>query len=114
MTGARAACKPKRFALCGAMASFPTPALPMNLALVGTSRCDVRAREVAGGTVAPLHAPRTAQRAISTEFRGIMREIFRGSLSPRERVRVRGNGAMHELAYPIIQELSSSRRILRQ
>ncbi len=28
----------------------------MNLMLVGTSRCDVPAREAAGGTVAPLHA----------------------------------------------------------
>ncbi len=45
----------------------------MNLMLVGTSRCDVPAREAAGGTVAPLHAARTAQRAIPTGFRVPMR-----------------------------------------
>src|SRR5882762_4143971 len=38
----------------------------MNRTLVGTSRCDVPARAVAGGTVAPLYAARTAQRAIPT------------------------------------------------
>ncbi len=37
-----------------------------DLALVGTSRCDVPARETAGGRVAPLHAARTAQRAVPT------------------------------------------------
>src|SRR2546426_5507567 len=36
--------------------------------LVGTSRCDVPARAVAGGTVAPLNAARTAQRAVPTRF----------------------------------------------
>ncbi len=65
--------------------------LLMNLAWVGTSRCDVPAREVAGGVVAPLHAARTAQRAVPTGFRGAMGEDFRTNLSPRERVRVRGN-----------------------
>ena len=55
--------------------------LPMNLTLVGTSRCDVPAREAAGGIVAPLNAARTAQRAVPTRFRGLMREIFRGNLS---------------------------------
>ena len=40
-----------------------TPTLPMNLTLVGTSRCDVPAREIAGGIIVPLHAARTAQRA---------------------------------------------------
>jgi hypothetical protein len=44
--------------------------LPMNLNLVGTSRCDVPAREAAGGTVAPLDAARTAQRAILTVLIG--------------------------------------------
>ncbi len=34
------------------------------LAEVGTSRCDVPAREIAGGTGAPLDASRTAQRAV--------------------------------------------------
>src|SRR6059058_373440 len=53
----------------------------MNLTLVGTSRCDVPAREAAGGIVAPLNAARTAQRAVPTRFRGSMREIFRGNLS---------------------------------
>src|SRR2546426_12111598 len=41
-------------------------ALSMNRTLVGTSRCDVPARAVAGGTVAPLNAARTAQRAVPT------------------------------------------------
>ena len=53
----------------------------MNLASVETSRCDVPARESAGGIVAPLNAARTAQRAVPTRFRGSMREIFRGNLS---------------------------------
>jgi hypothetical protein len=34
--------------------------------MVGTSRCDVPARGTAGGTVAPLHAARTVQRAVPT------------------------------------------------
>jgi len=38
----------------------------MNLTLVGTSRCNVPARAAAGGTVAPLTAARTAQRAVPT------------------------------------------------
>src|SRR5207247_4194132 len=58
-----------------------TPTLPMNLTLVGTSRCDVPARETAGGIVAPLHAARTAQRAVLTRFRGSMREGFRRNQS---------------------------------
>src|SRR5881398_460131 len=41
----------------------------MNLTLVGTSRCDVPAREAAGGISAPLSAARTAQRAVPTRFR---------------------------------------------
>src|ERR1039458_6994857 len=44
--------------------------LVFTAALVGTSRCDVPAREAAGGTVAPLNAALTAQRAIPTRFRG--------------------------------------------
>ena len=51
----------------------------MNLTLVGTSRCDVPAREAAGGIVAPLNAARTAQRAVPTRFRGSVREICRGT-----------------------------------
>src|SRR5437016_2068146 len=43
--------------------------LPMNLTLVGTSRCDVPAREAAGVISAPLSAARTAQRAVPTRFR---------------------------------------------
>ena len=49
------------------------------LLLVGTSRCDVTARALAGGTwanerlfapnIAPLHAARTAQRAVPTFVR---------------------------------------------
>jgi hypothetical protein len=62
----------------------------MNLTLVGTSRCDVPAREAAGGTIAPLNAARTAQRAVPTRFRGSMREfsfreILTPALSPGER-----------------------------
>ena len=41
----------------------------MNLTLVGTSRCDVPAREAAGGISAPLSVARTAQRAVPTRFR---------------------------------------------
>ena len=37
-----------------------------SLTLVATSRCDVPARETAGGIVAPLNAVRTAQRAVPT------------------------------------------------
>src|SRR5438093_13318219 len=56
--------------------------LPMNLTSVGTSRCDVPARESAGRIVAPLNAARTAQRAVPTMFRGSMREnLFRIILS---------------------------------
>src|SRR2546421_7792661 len=40
----------------------------MNLTSVGTSRCDVPARESAGGIVAPLNAARTARRAVPTRF----------------------------------------------
>jgi len=58
----------------------------MNLTSVGTSRCDVPARESAGGIVAPLNAARTAQRAVPTRFRGSMREIFRGNLSMNRNV----------------------------
>src|SRR5438094_6392433 len=54
----------------------------MNLTLVGTSRCDVPARETAGGIVAPLNAARTAQRAVPTRFRDSMRERF-GEMSSR-------------------------------
>ena len=46
----------------------------MNLTLVGTSRCDVPAREAASGIVAPLNAARTAQRAVPTWFWGARRE----------------------------------------
>src|SRR5438093_10490486 len=53
----------------------------MNLTTVGTSRCDVPAREAAGGIVAPLNAARTAQRAVPTRFRGSMREVVTGNFS---------------------------------
>ena len=57
--------------------------LSMNLTLVGTSRCDVPAREAAGGTIAPLNAARTAQRAVPTRFRGSKLEIlFSGKSHP--------------------------------
>jgi hypothetical protein len=50
----------------------------MNLTLVGTSRCDVPAREAAGGIIAPLNAARTAQRAVPTRFKESIREkMFR-------------------------------------
>ena len=38
---------------------------------VGSSRCDDPARAVAGGTVAPLHAARTAQRTTAIEAGGL-------------------------------------------
>ena len=38
--------------------------LSMNPLWVGTSRCDVTARETAGGMIALLNAARTAQRAV--------------------------------------------------
>src|SRR6267143_1198299 len=55
----------------------------MNLTSVGTSSCDVPARESAGGIVAPLNAARTAQqRAVPTRFRGSMREDLLGRNLP--------------------------------
>jgi phosphosulfolactate phosphohydrolase-like enzyme len=48
----------------GALSDLLLNSLPISLTLAGTSRCDVPARETAGGKVAPLHAARTAQRAI--------------------------------------------------
>ena len=45
-----------------------------SLTLVGTSRCDVPAREVAGGSVALQAAARTAQRAVPA---------FPGTLNPQ-------------------------------
>jgi len=59
-----------------------TPALPMNLTSVGTSRCDVPARESAGGIVAPLNAARTAQRAVPTRFRVQCAKFCFGEISP--------------------------------
>jgi GNAT superfamily N-acetyltransferase len=41
---------------------------------VGTSRCDVPAREAAGGTGAPLNAAQTAQRAVPTRFNSARRD----------------------------------------
>ena len=62
----------------------PRIALTPYLTLVGTSRCDVSAREIAGGRIAPLHAARTAQRAVPTWLKNSRREImFRGILSRR-------------------------------
>src|SRR5437762_10590005 len=70
-----------------------------DLTLVGTSRCDVPAREAAGGIIAPLSAARTAQRAVPTgsgskarKFRGILSMNRAGcafhepSLRPRPRL----------------------------
>jgi hypothetical protein len=89
-------------------ARFPSPLPAMNLTLVGTSRCDVPARQRSeGGTQAKTRvlairlrrltlrsATGTAQRAIPTGFRGINREPWQLVESPqRERVRVRGDGA---------------------
>ena len=51
------------------------------LAGVGTSRCDVPAREIAGGTGAPLDAAQTAQRAIPTRSEGRVRLCFSGTLN---------------------------------
>ena len=65
--------------------------LSMNLTLVGTSRCDVPAREAAGGIIAPLSAARTAQRAVPTRFRVQSAKIswnsfHEPSLRPRPRL----------------------------
>src|SRR5436853_2451641 len=49
--------------------------LSLNLTSVGTSRCDVPAREAADSIVAPLNAVGTAQRAIPTRVRGSMCEV---------------------------------------
>jgi tRNA-specific 2-thiouridylase len=49
------------------------PSPSTNPALVGTSRCDVLAREAAGETVAPLDAARTAQRAVPTGGRYLLK-----------------------------------------
>src|SRR5437762_9306490 len=54
----------------------------MNLTLVGTSRCDVPAREAAGGIVAPLNAARTAQRAVPTRS-GVQSAKIPLEISPR-------------------------------
>ena len=51
-------------------------ALTPYVTLVGTSRCDVPAREIAGGRIAPLHAARTAQRAVLTWIKNSGREIM--------------------------------------
>src|SRR5436305_11471763 len=66
--------------------------LSMNLTVAGTSRCDVPARETAGGIVAPLNAARTAQRAVPTRFRGSTHENFPGILSPSNIRKGRGPG----------------------
>jgi len=52
-----------------------------SMTLVGTSRCDVPAREAAGGIVAPLNAARTAQRAVPTRLRGKCAQFF-GEIFP--------------------------------
>ena len=64
-----------------------------NLTWVGTSRCDVPAREAAGGTVAPRTA-RTAQRAVLTRFRDNSANSF-GEISPKLCRRELGNVKMH-------------------
>jgi len=60
-------------------------ALTLNGELVGTSRCDVPAREAAGGTIASPNTARTAQRAVPTStaarFRDSRRELFQGILT---------------------------------
>jgi len=53
--------------------------LSINLTVVGTSRCDVPARETAGGTVAPLHGRRSAPSLPGSGV--LMRELFSGNLS---------------------------------
>ncbi len=44
--------------------------LSTNLTSAGTSRCDVPARAIAGGTLAPLNAAQTVQRAVPTTLFG--------------------------------------------
>jgi tRNA-specific 2-thiouridylase len=49
------------------------PSPSTNPALVGTSRCDVLAREAAGETIAPLNVAWTAQRAVPTPGRYLLK-----------------------------------------
>src|SRR6266480_3043374 len=77
-SGARL-CEAQRFMVPMRVQSWRSR-LSMNLTLVGTSRCDVPAREAAGGIIAPLNAARTAQRAVPTRFEGARRDKSSGSL----------------------------------
>ena len=52
----------------------------MNLALVGSPRCGDPARAAADGTIAPLNAARTAQRAAPTRSKGAVHEKLQGIL----------------------------------
>src|SRR5688572_7231884 len=86
----------------------------MNLTPVGTSRRDVPGREAAGGTVAPLNAARTAQRAVPTMFVGSMRELFRENLTPAL-FPLRGEGDSHAAscvtsAHLLIEDQTAHRR----
>jgi len=106
----------------------PSPSNVLS-AMVGMARCSVPARVVACGTnsratpavegVAPLHTARTSQRDVPTALNTYLPcgegELFlprstiqtfrlslcgaRCSLSLRERVRVRGNGANYPIPY---------------
>src|SRR5438477_13203933 len=51
---------------CKTVETLHEPDFGRDLTLVGTSRCDVPAREAAGGIIAPLSAARTAQRYVPT------------------------------------------------
>src|SRR5947207_3726213 len=74
--GVRPACR--RFGFRSPRRELLQGILSTNRTAVGTSRCDVPAREAAGGTVAPLNAARTAQRVVPTRFRALGREVSFG------------------------------------
>src|SRR5439155_12026352 len=71
-----------------APAASHEPDFGRDLTLVGTSRCDVPAREAAGGIIAPLSAARTAQRAVPTRFRVQSAKISWNSTHEPGRLRV--------------------------
>ena len=84
---------------------------------VGTSRCDVPARAAAGGTVAPLDAARTAQRAVPTKDQEVAErpgeaKITVVMISKGEPKENRAKVKEHGLTFPIVlqQQWEISRR----
>jgi len=54
----------------------------MNLTLVGTSRCDVPARQAAGGIIAPLNAARNGAARRPCQVQGFNARNFSGKSLP--------------------------------